>query len=242
MLLLHILNFYEETAGKTNISFRTEHYQGEFLLDSGIIVRIKGFDISNIKSVLDEKPFEVSIKKMESDLCTETNLAIRSLALEAAVYLDEKKQRQFTDTASVNQSTALSILINGAEKKGDLSSGASGTWEKEKSELKPPPRRKTLNVDASHRVAHIMLPFIIGKPEKKILGRSDQCDIVVDSVDVSRQHCEVTFSGNSLFVKDLQSSNGTFINGKQVTESDASSHDVLRLGSVPFILIFEAKI
>jgi hypothetical protein len=100
-------------------------------------------------------------------------------------------------------------------------------------------QRKTMNVDTQHRVPHIMVPFTAGKAEKKVIGRGPECDVVVESGDVSRKHCELTFSGKALSVKDLNSSNGTFINGKLIAESSAASHDILRLGSIPFILVID---
>jgi hypothetical protein len=46
-----------------------------------------------------------------------------------------------------------------------------------------------------------------------VVGRDEGCDIVVDDPEVSRQHCRVTELDGAGFVEDLQSANGTFVNG-----------------------------
>jgi serine phosphatase RsbU (regulator of sigma subunit) len=54
--------------------------------------------------------------------------------------------------------------------------------------------------------------------EKSILGRHPDCDIVLDVGAISRQHAQILMVGPDFFVQDLQSRNGTFVNGQQVHE------------------------
>jgi len=54
--------------------------------------------------------------------------------------------------------------------------------------------------------------------ESSILGRHPECDIVLDAAAVSRQHARILkFEGN-FYVEDLNSRNGTFVNGRQVIQ------------------------
>ncbi len=48
------------------------------------------------------------------------------------------------------------------------------------------------------------------------VGRHDDCIIRIKSSQVSRRHCELFDSDGALMVRDLGSSNGTFVNGKRV--------------------------
>lgn len=48
------------------------------------------------------------------------------------------------------------------------------------------------------------------------IGRSRQCQIRLDSTDVSAQHARLGFDGNSFWIEDLGSTNGTFVNNQQV--------------------------
>jgi phosphoserine phosphatase RsbU/P len=50
------------------------------------------------------------------------------------------------------------------------------------------------------------------KTEKSILGRHPDCQIVIEVGAVSRNHCQVVREGNSYFIEDLASRNGTFLN------------------------------
>jgi sigma-B regulation protein RsbU (phosphoserine phosphatase) len=54
--------------------------------------------------------------------------------------------------------------------------------------------------------------------ESAVLGRHPDCDIVLDSGAVSRQHARVTCVGGNYYVEDLNSRNGTFVNGRAVND------------------------
>lgn len=75
-------------------------------------------------------------------------------------------------------------------------------------------------------------------PERNIsIGRELDCDVRVTDPDVSRRHCELHIREGQLFVIDLNSQNGTFINDKPVqTESPLHPGDQLRVGPMLFEL------
>ena len=76
--------------------------------------------------------------------------------------------------------------------------------------------------------------------DRWILGRGTACDVVLQENSVSRQHCELTFEPNGMWsAKDLDSSNGTWINGQKISRQALQSGDKVQLGSqiiVKFIL------
>lgn len=49
-----------------------------------------------------------------------------------------------------------------------------------------------------------------------LIGREVECDIQLKSIQVSRYHAKIIVAANAIFVEDLQSSNGTFVNGMPV--------------------------
>ncbi|HID64584.1 MAG TPA: FHA domain-containing protein [Anaerolineae bacterium] len=51
-----------------------------------------------------------------------------------------------------------------------------------------------------------------------IIGREEDCDIVLPSRQVSRNHARIRRSGGRHILEDLGSKNGTFVNGRQLTE------------------------
>ena len=65
------------------------------------------------------------------------------------------------------------------------------------------------------------------------LGRHDDCVIRIKSAQVSRRHCELYEAGGQLMLRDLGSSNGTYVNGKRVTGEQSLKHgDEVTIGAV----------
>ena len=70
------------------------------------------------------------------------------------------------------------------------------------------------------------------KAEKTTVGRVDDNVFQVPDQSVSSHHCEIILRGKEVVVKDLNSTNGSYINGKQVTEAVLQPGQILRLGQV----------
>ncbi|KPK11318.1 MAG: diguanylate cyclase [Myxococcales bacterium SG8_38] len=67
--------------------------------------------------------------------------------------------------------------------------------------------------------------------EPLIIGRSPQCEIQIDQESVSRNHCRVRFDGSEFLVRDLGSTNGTYVNDNLVDEEGRLRHgDQLKVG------------
>ncbi|MGA4643848.1 FHA domain-containing protein [Limisphaera sp. 4302-co] len=70
------------------------------------------------------------------------------------------------------------------------------------------------------------------KGERITIGRLEDNTIQIAEPSVSSHHCEVLIQGQEIRVRDLQSTNGTFIDGEPVTEAVLKPGQVLRLGAV----------
>jgi predicted component of type VI protein secretion system len=70
------------------------------------------------------------------------------------------------------------------------------------------------------------------KADKTTIGRVEDNTFQLAEPSVSSHHCEVELRGSDVLVKDLNSTNGTFINGEKVTESVLKPGQTLRLGQV----------
>jgi hypothetical protein len=92
------------------------------------------------------------------------------------------------------------------------------------------------------RVGSLVLPdgrrLPLGE-ETMALGRMSDCDIVVADPRVSRRHAEIRPAGHGFVVADLDSMNGTVVNGSPVREHPLEDGDEIRLGNT--VLRFEAS-
>lgn len=79
--------------------------------------------------------------------------------------------------------------------------------------------------------------FIIPPERAVVIGRTEKCDITIPGTHLSRRHTELRIQGSQLLVKDLGSSNGTFLNDKSITEATAQNGDRLRLDVYTFRLV-----
>lgn len=82
--------------------------------------------------------------------------------------------------------------------------------------------------EAGERVEVSRFPFRI--------GRSTDCDLRISDRLVSRRHCELTVEGDSVVVRDLQSRNGTLLNGQAVRHGKVADGSVLTIGLHSFRL------
>lgn len=72
------------------------------------------------------------------------------------------------------------------------------------------------------------------------LGRAFGCNVRVPASDVSRLHCRLHIDNGLVVVEDLESINGTFVNGARVRDTEiARPGDRLSLGSVTFVIEYE---
>jgi pSer/pThr/pTyr-binding forkhead associated (FHA) protein len=69
-----------------------------------------------------------------------------------------------------------------------------------------------------------------------VIGRGENCDLRIPLPSVSRRHCELRVQGQGLRVKDLASSNGTYVNNGRVAETDLRAGDRLAVGPIVFTL------
>ncbi len=67
-----------------------------------------------------------------------------------------------------------------------------------------------------------------------VVGRAVNSDVPIYDPTISRQHAQLSVQNGGILVKDLGSSNGTFLNGSKITEAVATPNDVVMFGKVSF--------
>jgi len=104
----------------------------------------------------------------------------------------------------------------------------------------PKPEQSRAKPDAPAEMSG--MPFLLGKDGKRleldkdrvIIGREDTCDLVVPSIGVSGQHARIEKTAEGYVLRDLKSTNGTFVNGMAITQQMLGHGDTITLGAEPF--------
>lgn len=95
-----------------------------------------------------------------------------------------------------------------------------------------------LKGDGKHASA---VTFRIKSGGIKTVGRTTRADFVVDAALVSRLHCRLEADDERLNVVDLDSTNGTWVNGRRVEKASLADGDRLRVGRVELTISQQAN-
>jgi pSer/pThr/pTyr-binding forkhead associated (FHA) protein len=66
--------------------------------------------------------------------------------------------------------------------------------------------------------------------DRTTLGRRPYNDIVIDNLAVSGEHAVLQMTGNEVYLEDLNSTNGTYVNGKAVKKQLLQNNDTVEIG------------
>src|SRR3978361_1021582 len=76
--------------------------------------------------------------------------------------------------------------------------------------------------------------------DRTTLGRRPYNDIVIDNLAVSGEHAVLQMSGNEVYLEDLNSTNGTYVNGKAVKKQLLQNNDTVEIGKYKIKYLNEA--
>ena len=70
------------------------------------------------------------------------------------------------------------------------------------------------------------------KSERNTVGRLEDNTFQIPAPSVSSHHCELLLNGEELTIRDLDSTNGCYINGEQITEGTIKAGEIVRFGAI----------
>lgn len=79
------------------------------------------------------------------------------------------------------------------------------------------------------------------KKDRILVGRRDSCDVVLRFPNVSSQHCRLTMEQGYWFVKDLDSLNGTKVNGFRVTRKRLDPGAKISIGKHVYVIEYDPE-
>ena len=91
------------------------------------------------------------------------------------------------------------------------------------------------------RLDEVILHFLEGEnegveikltpPRELYIGRSEESDIFLGEKKISRKHSMIQVSEDGIRITDLESTNGTFVNSKKISEMELKNGDKIKVGS-----------
>ena len=82
----------------------------------------------------------------------------------------------------------------------------------------------------------LLKSFALGDSEEVIIGRDSSCDVRIDAQSISREHCAIERDDAGLFLRDLDSTSGTMLDGKTIERVQIASGLEVSIG--PALLRF----
>ena len=70
-----------------------------------------------------------------------------------------------------------------------------------------------------------------------LIGRGDECQIRINQGSISRHHAALTFMENCWQIEDLNSQNGVFIDGVQISRQQLTQNTRIRLGTINVVRV-----
>lgn len=74
-----------------------------------------------------------------------------------------------------------------------------------------------------------------------VIGRRHTCDLCIPLTSVSRKHCQLNYDDGVLKIRDLDSRNGTYLNGKRINEAVIQAGDPIKIGPLTFVLQIDGQ-
>ncbi len=78
-----------------------------------------------------------------------------------------------------------------------------------------------------------------GLKETTLVGRSKKCDLYIKDPFMSKENTEIYLHDGKFYIKDMGSTNGTYVNGKQLLEKPVKlkDSDKIKIGSIDFLFV-----
>jgi hypothetical protein len=71
--------------------------------------------------------------------------------------------------------------------------------------------------------------------DNALIGREDQCDIRLLDQSISRKHARIIFQNEEFIIEDLDSTNGTYVNGIRIVKCVLRQNDMIQVGDVKMV-------
>ncbi len=77
----------------------------------------------------------------------------------------------------------------------------------------------------------LLMSLTFGGKRELIIGRADGSDIKIDGLQISNRHARLLQTNSGIFIEDLNSTNGVYVNGERATRQNIAPQDAVQIGS-----------
>ncbi len=79
--------------------------------------------------------------------------------------------------------------------------------------------------------------YDLSRHSSLLIGRGKNCTVFLDSQQVSRNHARIEREGDNYVLLDLESTNGSFVNGKKTDKKSLKNRDIIQIGPIRFLFV-----
>lgn len=83
--------------------------------------------------------------------------------------------------------------------------------------------------------------FELNEQKRYVIGRGEESDLVLPNVSVSREHAAVVVGQQNITLEDLESANGTLVNGDPIQQHVLKSGDEIQIGKFSLVYLGEGR-
>lgn len=77
----------------------------------------------------------------------------------------------------------------------------------------------------------LLMSLTFGNKNELTVGRDDRSDIKIDGLQISNRHARLLKNNSGIYIEDLNSTNGVYVNGSRITRQAITSEDAVQIGS-----------
>ena len=104
---------------------------------------------------------------------------------------------------------------------------ASVSQQQGEQRISPPPGASALVLSGFYEGLEVLLDR-----ERIVIGRGRKADLALAEATISRAHAAIGFDGETFYVEDLDSTNGTLVNGSRIVRQPLKTQDEIQMGKL----------
>lgn len=142
---------------------------------------------------------------------------------------DEADSDDNTDEITDSAETGEDDADNAAEDNADIAENAE-----EDEAAQPEPEKTAPKARVSFTGQNNSDVKFVEFSKSATIGRRNTNDLIISDKAVSGNHCELTFVDGKVYIEDMNSTNGTFIDGERISRKELKNGDIIILGKMSF--------